>query len=177
MRPLCIGINKSIWQEAYNFSYYDPYFTKDGVSRGYSLFFRETDYGEFNIANFLTNSFGGGVQFGYPINEIERVGLNLNYEKTEIDEGSLPAREIKDFLTSEGNIFETLKAQIVWSRITLNRGLFPTNGSSIDIFLQSTIPGSDINYYKVNLRNKFYRPLGFADLVFGFTGELGFLES
>ena len=172
-----IGINKSIWQEAYNFSYYDPYFTKDGVSRGYSLFFRETDYGEFNIANFLTNSFGGGVQFGYPINEIERVGLNLNYEKTEIDEGSLPAREIKDFLTSEGNIFETLKAQIVWSRITLNRGLFPTNGSSIDIFLQTTIPGSDINYYKVNLRNKFYRPLGFADLVFGFTGELGFLES
>ena len=101
----------------------------------------------------------------------------MNYEKTEIDEGSLPAREIKDFLTSEGNIFETLKAQIVWSRITLNRGLFPTNGSSIDIFLQSTIPGSDINYYKVNLRNKFYRPLGFADLVFGFTGELGFLES
>ena len=170
-----IGINKSIWQEAYNFSYYDPYFTKDGVSRGYSLFFRETDYGEFNIANFLTNSFGGGVQFGYPINEIERVGLNLNYEKTEIDEGSLPAREIKDFLTSEGNIFETLKAQIVWSRITLNRGLFPTNGSSIDIFLQSTIPGSDINYYKINVRQKFYEPLGFWDLVFGFQGEFGYV--
>ena len=78
-------------------------------------------------------------------------------------------------MNSEGDIFETLKAQAVWSRITLNRGLFPTNGSSIDVLFQITVPGSDIDYYKINLRNKFYRPLGFADLVFGFVGELGYI--
>ncbi len=170
-----IGINKSIYQESYNLSFYDPYFTMDGVSRGYSAYFRETDYGEFNVANYLQNSFGIGVQFGYPINEITRIGLNLNYDKTDIDEGSLPAREIADFLNSEGRIFEVIKAQAVWSRITLNRGLFPTNGSSIDVLLQTTIPGSDLTYYKIDLRHKFYRPLGFNDLVFGFTGEIGYI--
>ena len=56
------------------------------------------------------------------------------------------------FLNSEGDIFETLKAQAVWSRITLNRGLFPTNGSSIDVLFQTTVPGSDIDYYKINLK-------------------------
>ena len=172
-----IGLNKSIYQELYSISFFDPYFTIDGVSRGYSIYFRETDYGEFNVANYLTNSLGAGIQFGYPINEIERIGLNLNYDKTDIDPGSLPAREITNFLNSEGTIFETLKAQAVWSRITLNRGLFPTNGSSIDLMLQTTLPGSDINYYKINVRNKIYRPLGVADLVFGFVGELGYIDA
>ena len=172
-----LGINKSIYQESYNVSFFDPYFTMDGVSRGYSLYFRETDYGEFNVANYLTNSQGAGVQFGYPISDTQRIGLNLNFDNTDIDAGSLPSREISDFLTSEGTIFDVLKAQAVWSRITLNRGMFPTYGSSTDVMLQATIHGSDLTYYKTNIRQKFYRPIGFANLVFGFTGELGYIDT
>ena len=170
-----LGVSKSIYQEAYNITFFDPYFTMDGVSRGYSIYFRETDYGEYNIANYLTNSMGAGVQFGYPISDTQRVGLNLNFDNTDIDSGSLPAREIADFLASEGTVFDVLKAQAVWSRITLNRGMFPTYGSSTDLMLQVTIPGSDLTYYKTNIRQKFYRPLGFSNLVFGFDGEIGYI--
>ena len=170
-----LGVSKSIYQEAYNISFFDPYFTMDGVSRGYSIYFRETDYGEYNIANYLTNSMGAGVQFGYPISDTQRVGLNVNFDNTDIDSGSLPAREIADFLASEGTVFDVLKAQAVWSRITLNRGMFPTYGSSTDLMLQVTIPGSDLTYYKTNIRQKFYRPLGFSNLVFGFDGEIGYI--
>ncbi len=169
------GINKSIYQESYNISFFDPYFTMDGVSRGYSIYFRETDYGEYNVANYLTNSQGLGVQFGYPISDTQRIGLNLNFDNTDIDSGSLPSREISDFLSSEGTVFDVLKAQAVWSRVTLNRGMFPTYGSSTDVMLQATIPGSDLTYFKTNLRQKFYRPLGFSNLVFGFDGELGYI--
>ncbi|MDA9935889.1 outer membrane protein assembly factor BamA [Gammaproteobacteria bacterium] len=169
-----LGINKSVYQEAYNVSFFDPYFTMDGVSRGYSLYYRVTDYGEYNVANYLTNSMGGGVQFGYPISDTQRIGLNFNFDNTDIDPGSLPSREIADFLASEGTVFDVFKAQAVWSRITLNRGMFPTYGSSTDIMLQATIPGSDLNYFKTNIRQKFYRPLGFANLVFGFDGQLGY---
>ena len=169
-----LGINKSVYQEAYNVSFFDPYFTLDGVSRGYSLYYRVTDYGEYNVANYLTNSMGGGVQFGYPISDTQRIGLNFNFDNTDIDPGSLPSREIADFLASEGTVFDVFKAQAVWSRITLNRGMFPTYGSSTDIMLQATIPGSDLNYFKTNIRQKFYRPLGFANLVFGFDGQLGY---
>ena len=31
------------------------------------------------------------------------------------------------------------------------------------------------NYYKLNIRQKFYQPLNFWDLVFGFQGEIGYL--
>ena len=89
-----IGINKSIYNEVYNISFLDPYATKDAVSLGYNIYFRETDYGEFNIANYLTNSAGFGAQFGYPISDTQRLSFNLTYDKTDIDIGSLPAREI-----------------------------------------------------------------------------------
>ena len=73
-----IGINKNIYSEMYNLSFMDPYATKDGVSLGYNVYFRETDYGEFNVANYLTNSNGIGAQFGYPTSDITRLGWNFS---------------------------------------------------------------------------------------------------
>ncbi|MFL2712470.1 MAG: outer membrane protein assembly factor BamA [Gammaproteobacteria bacterium] len=171
-----IGINKNIYSEMYNLSFADPYATKDGVSLGYNLYFRETDYGEFNVANYLTNSNGFGAQFGYPTSDITRLGFNLTYDKTDIDVGTLPAREIYDFVAAEGNVFETLTAQFSWQRVTLNRGLFPTAGSSTVLSVSSTVPGSDLSYYRASVRQRFYRPLS-ANFVFGFQGELGYLDA
>ena len=89
-----IGINKSIYSETYNINFLDPYATKDAVSLGYNIYFRETDYGEFNIANYLTNSNGLGAQFGYPLSDTQRLSFNITYDKTDIDIGSLPARAV-----------------------------------------------------------------------------------
>ena len=171
-----IGINKNIYSEMYNLSFMDPYATKDGVSLGYNVYFRETDYGEFNVANYLTNSNGIGAQFGYPTSDITRLGFNLTYDKTDIDVGTLPAREIYDFVEAEGNIFETLSIQFSWQRVTLNRGLFPTAGSSTVLSLSTTLPGSDLSYYRTSIRQRYYRPLS-SNFVFGFSGELGYLDA
>lgn len=174
---LSLGINKNIYSEMYNFAFMDPYATVDGVSVGYNLYFRETDYGEYNVANYLTNSEGLGVQYGYPISDTQRLGFNLTYDKTDISIGTLPAREIYDFVASEGNIFETVSANFVWSRVTLNRGLFPTDGSSTSVSLMTTLPFSDLNYYRASIQQKTYQPLGFGNLVFGFSGELGYMDA
>ncbi len=174
---LSLGINKSIYSEMYNFAFMDPYATVDGVSVGYNLYFRETDYGEYNVANYLTNSAGLGVQYGYPISDTQRLGFNLTYDKTDISIGTLPAREIYDFVASEGNVFETVSANFVWSRVTLNRGLFPTDGSSTSFSLMTTLPFSDLNYYRASIQQKTYQPLGFGNLVFGFSGELGYMDA
>ncbi len=171
-----IGINKNIYSEMYNLSFMNPYATKDGVSLGYNLYFRETDYGEFNVANYLTNSNGFGAQFGYPTSDITRLGFNVTYDKTDIDVGTLPALEIYDFVSAEGNIFETLSVQFSWQRVTLNRGLFPTAGSSTVISLSTTVPGSDLSYYRSSIRQRYYRPLS-SNFVFGFSGELGYLDA
>ena len=170
---VAIGINKNIYTESYNFSFLDPYYTKDGISRGYNIYFRETDYGEFNVANYLSNSQGAGIQFGYPISDVQRVNFGVTYDKTDIDIGTQPAREIWDFVDSEGSIFETLTAQLSYQKVTLNRGLFPTNGSSTVLSLSSTLPVGDIDFARANYIYKFYRPLS-RNYVFGFNIDLGY---
>lgn len=171
-----IGISKNIYSESYNLSFLDPYATKDAVSLGYNLYFRETDYGEFNVANYLSNSHGLGMQFGYPISDTQRLNLGITYDKTNIDIGTQPAREIYDFINAEGSVFETLSLQASWQRITLNRGIFPTDGSSTILSLSSTIPGGDIDYARINIRQKYYQPIS-EDLVFGFNLDLGYLSA
>ena len=170
---VAIGINKNIYTESYNFSFLDPYYTKDGISRGYNIYFRETDYGEFNVANYLSNSQGAGIQFGYPISDVQRVNFGITYDKTDIDIGTQPAREIWDFVDSEGSVFETLTAQLSYQKVTLNRGLFPTNGSSTVLSLSSTLPVGDIDFARANYIYKFYRPLS-RNYVFGFNIDLGY---
>jgi outer membrane protein insertion porin family len=90
-----IGLNRSAFQTSYNLSYSDPYYTEDGVSRGFNLFYRKLDYGQINVSSYSTNSYGLGVNFGYPISEIERVGVNLTYRNTEIKTGQYAVQEIR----------------------------------------------------------------------------------
>ena len=146
-----IGINKNVYSEQYNLAFLDPFATKDGVSLGYNAYFRETDYGEYNVANYLTNSNGIGIQYGWPISDTQRLNLSLTYDKTDISVGTQPAREIWDFVNAEGSIFETLNLQTQWQRVTLNRGMYPTDGASTAVSISATIPGSDLNYYRINL--------------------------
>ena len=119
-RAIGIGINDSTWQRSYSFSYGEPYFNIDGVSRGYSAYFRESDYGQFNIASYTSDSFGAGIQFGLPISDIERFGLNFNYDNTSIDTGSTPASQILAITQSEGTNYEVFKTQLIWTKVTHN---------------------------------------------------------
>ncbi|NQX89644.1 MAG: outer membrane protein assembly factor BamA [Halioglobus sp.] len=90
-----IGINSSRYQDLYNFSYTNPYYTEDGVSRGFNVFYRETDLDEVNIANYSTNTLGGSMNFGYPIKETERIGFSFGVSDTEIDTGRFAVQEIE----------------------------------------------------------------------------------
>ncbi|WP_020413518.1 outer membrane protein assembly factor BamA [Microbulbifer variabilis] len=90
-----IGLNVSTYQTALNFSYADPYFTPDGVSRGFNVFFRENDYSEVNLSDYNTTTYGGGVSFGYPVSEISRVGLNVGFSHLELSASGRSVQEIK----------------------------------------------------------------------------------
>lgn len=93
-RTVGIGINKSTFQKSLNFSYLDPYFTADGVSRGFNLFLQEQD-SPFNIASFSTKSYGGSFNFAYPINEVQQIGFNIGYSHTELSSGGFTVQEIE----------------------------------------------------------------------------------
>ncbi len=65
-----IDLSRSETQDYYNLSVTDPYFTIDGVRRGYNMYYRKTKLDDnYNVNKYVTDSFGGGINFGYPIDE------------------------------------------------------------------------------------------------------------
>lgn len=90
-----IGVNSSDFQDQYNFSYTNPYYTEDGVSRGFNVFYRSTNLDEVNVARFSTDTLGGAINFGYPIKETERLGFSFGLANTEISTGRFAVQEIQ----------------------------------------------------------------------------------
>jgi outer membrane protein insertion porin family len=90
-----IGLNSSQYQDVYNFSYTNPYFTEDGVSRGFNIFYRSTDLSEVNVASYTTDTIGGAINFGYPIKETQRLGFSFGVTNTDITAGQYAVQEIK----------------------------------------------------------------------------------
>lgn len=158
-KRVSIGLNRSRFQTSYNFSYLDPYYTVDGVTRGFNVFYRELDFDEDNIASFTTDSLGGGVTFGYPISETQSVSFNFGFEATDITEGVFPALEISEFLDKEGTNYNEFLVTGAWRQSRLNRGVFATRGSSQSLALEVAIPGSDLTYYKLTYKGQVFFPL------------------
>ncbi len=90
-----INFNASKYQDIYNFSYTNPYYTEDGVSRGFNVFYRSTDLSEVNVASYTTDTLGAALNFGYPIKETERLGFSFGVANTEITTGRYAVQEIK----------------------------------------------------------------------------------
>ena len=146
-----IGISIG-WNDFYKHvtgNFFDPYFTADGVSRGYSFYFRRSDYSGLNLARFSTDALGVGATFGFPISETQRIQFGVTVEQTEITEGLFAALEIADFIEREEGNFLNWKAEGSWLSSTLNRGLFPTAGRSQSVGLEVAIPGSELSFYKL----------------------------
>ena len=171
-----IGINRSDYQQSLNLSFFDPYYTVDGVSRGYSTFFRKSDYEERNIASFSTDSYGLTVSFGYPISEVSRIGLSVGLERTEIKEGVIPAQEISEFLDEEGNEFDLVSLTASYSMSALNRGLLPSGGRSQSLSFEMTVPGSELEYYRLNYTGQIFYPI-FNPFVLRLRANLGYGEA
>lgn len=185
-----LGLTRSEYQSAYNFGFVDPYWTVDGVSLGYNAFFRETDYDELDtdVSSYSIDSLGVGATIGYPISETSRLTYGLTVQQDEINPGYYTVEQIQDFLKNEGTDFTNLKASIGWSESTLNKGVLATRGASQSLVLQTTVPGSDLSFYKLDYRAQMFKPLtqattlrfhtalGYGD-GYGSTESLPFYEN
>ena len=167
-----VGLNYSDWQTDVSFNFFDPYFNADGVGLGYGAYIRSSDYSNFNISAYNTESFGGSVQFVLPINEIEQLSLSASIDQTDLSSSALSSRQLLDFISTEGSKFESLTLGVTWSRNSLNRGLFPTAGTLNVLSGSVAVPGSSLTYGKLSHRFKYYRPLP-SDFVFSIRTEVG----
>ncbi|WP_224970777.1 outer membrane protein assembly factor BamA [Acinetobacter oleivorans] len=98
-----IDLSRSETQDYYNLSVTDPYFTIDGVSRGYNVYYRKTKLNDnYNVNNYVTDSFGGSLSFGYPIDENQSLSASVGVDNTKVTTGPYVSTYVRDYLKANG---------------------------------------------------------------------------
>ncbi len=217
-----VGINKSRFQQGLNFQYVDPYFTPDGVSRGFNVFAQKLE-SPFNVSSFNTSTYGGSASFSYPLSEIEVLGFDLGFTHTELSAGVGSVQEIisspilyegidkyiitpangnvwdgpvvdsvlgnvadltdnqlrknpdPGFVDRFGDTFDNATLTGSYFRNTLNRGQLANDGFLHSLGIEVTLPGSDLEYARINYNGQFYWPISQnRDWVVSLRTNLGY---
>lgn len=177
-----LAFNNSDVNTVYSFSFTNPYYTMDGVSRGYRLFYRETDTSSANVAEYSTDNYGAGLNFGVPVSEYDTMRYNLDYEHTHLYSTSDTSQDILDFCEDNASIenceFDAYKGMASWSHDTRNKAIFPTTGSLLSLSSEVALPLGDesVNFYKLRLSHRQYIPL-FSKLTFAANGEIAYANA
>ncbi|WP_130802592.1 outer membrane protein assembly factor BamA [Acinetobacter ihumii] len=100
---VAIDLSRSETQDYYNLSVTDPYFTIDGVSRGYNVYYRKTKLNDdYNVSNYVTDSIGGSLSFGYPIDENQNISASIGVDNTKVTTGPYVSTYVRDYLLKNG---------------------------------------------------------------------------
>ncbi len=158
----------------FDFSYFDPYFTDDGISVGYNVSYRELDQGQANVASYFTDSMGGSVVFGVPLTEIDTVNLSLGIDRTQIETTNSTPQPIVDYINAQGRkTFNSWRMEASWARDSRNKFFAPTRGTYQRLSAEVALPGSTAEYYKLFYQYAHYFPV--SDLfTFLVTADVGY---
>ncbi|MBL1378594.1 outer membrane protein assembly factor BamA [Zobellella iuensis] len=164
-----VGINSQMndYSKDVSLDYTDPYFTVDGVSLGGRLYYREFEARNANLADYDSTTYGARILSGFPINETNSLNFSTGFEHNTLGKPQDSYLQLDDFWTLHGeNVdsnneisFNTFDVSAGWTRNTLNRGFFPTAGNRQSLNAKVTVPGSDLQYYKLSFDNAHYFPL------------------
>ena len=158
-----------------------PYFTDDGVSRRYELFYRTVRPPLINDSDYKVTT------IGVPVTEIDRIFFGIGYEHTALDiyEDS-PRRYVKfaqDFghIKVDENGFPvesgTVSAYAIpltaaWQRDSRDITLIPTKGRMQKANFEVSVMG-DMQYYKASYQHQYFWPIGEGG-TFGLNGMIDY---
>ncbi|MGQ4658932.1 outer membrane protein assembly factor BamA [Lysobacter sp. F6437] len=172
---IAVQAQRNAYLQRYDFSFLNPYFTDNGVSLGYNLRWSEFDNSDFNTAQFSSTSGVGQMVLGIPITETDSVTALLGLDSNQIFafHGRTP-EPLVDYIDAIGQrTFHSWRGEIGWGRNTLNSALTPTRGTNQRIWLEATLPGSTVEYFKLNYNYSRFWPLS-RHMVLNTRVELGY---
>ncbi len=173
-----VEAQRSDYLQRYAFSFMNPFFTDHGMSLGYNLWWREFDYSNFNTAQYSTTNAGMQGILGLPITENDTVSLAFAIDRNQIFayQGSTP-QSIIDYIDAVGyRTFHSWRMETGWARDTRNDYFMPTRGMYQRISAELTLPGSTVQYYKLNYEFSKYWMLSPA-FVLNTKAEIGVGDS
>jgi outer membrane protein insertion porin family len=170
---LSLTVNSGDVNTVYALSFTQPFWTVDGVSRGFDLYKRDIDSTSLDVGSFKTSTLGGNVRFGVPVTEIDSVFFGLGYEQTDIDLFPDSPLRYRDFVREFGDNVDSYPFTVGWARDSRDSAIFPRSGMLQRANLEVSVPLGDLEYYRASYAIQYFYPLGRTYSLL-LRGEVGY---
>ncbi|GGE67409.1 MAG TPA: outer membrane protein assembly factor BamA [Paenalcaligenes hominis] len=159
---LSLQVNTSKSNRTAVLAHTDPYWTKDGISKTTSLYYRRTTPYDNNSSDgdYEVTAIGTGLNFGVPISENDRIYMGASYEYNRLDRMD-PLRTpiaYQDFVKEFGKSTNAVIFNLGWEKDTRDSAIAPTKGSFTR--LSGDFSTLDLRYYLLSAQQQYYLPLG-----------------
>ena len=179
-----VGISATTndYQQNVSLEYRDPYWNLDGVSLGGKVFYNRFEASDAGIVDYTNESYGSSLTWGFPYDELNFFEMGIGYTHNKISNLD-PYIQVEQFLEAQqdnlngGDILnvDDFDVTLTWTRNNLNRGYFPTAGNHQRFSYTMTVPGSDVQYFKMRYDARQYFPLTKNhEFTLLFRGRLGY---
>ncbi|MFT0548331.1 outer membrane protein assembly factor BamA [Allopusillimonas ginsengisoli] len=169
---LSLQVNTSETNRAVVLSHTDPYWTLDGISKTSSIYYRRTTPydNSYSDGDYRVTAFGGGLNFGVPISESDRVFAGISYENNKLSKlRATTPQAYKDFVEEYGESTNAVIFNVGWSKDTRDSALVPNKGSYTR--LSADVSTVDLQYYMLSAQQQYYLPIG-RSFTLAFNGLL-----
>ena len=163
---VALGVSTGRINRTYSLAYTDPYYTEDGVSRGFEVYRRDRNTAKLRgIGTYNTYSYGGGVNFGIPLSEKDFLNFGAVLDLTELELTDRSPSIYKDYCnraTAAGSVDCTANSiafNVGITTDTRDNVLIPTEGMMTKYTATVTAPVMDLQYYKLQAQTEYYKPL------------------
>ena len=150
----------------------DPYFTIDGISRAFDIFYRTSKPLNSQGEQYELVTPGASVRFGVPFSEFDTVFFGIGFERTEIKGATALPNNYFLYREQFGAKSSSVPITVGWTRDGRDSALVPTMGSLERINVDWGIAG-DTRYLRTNLQWQQYWPLT-KKFTFALNGEVGY---
>lgn len=200
-----VGANVSVasGEQSVSLSYFNPYYTMDGVGRGFSAYadHYNTDQNFTDNASYAMNDYGAKMFYSFPLSEEDNVSAGIGYGATLLNVGNqasdavinfmedyslkLPLYRVNEVATDpttglpidypqHASIYN-VNLTSAWGHNGYDRAIFPTRGYAHSLSGSVALPGGGekVSYYKLDYAGRVYQPLGKGFIV-SVRGEVGY---
>jgi outer membrane protein insertion porin family len=168
---LGLSINTGSSNRTFAITTVDPYWTVDGVSRAFDLYYRNFSPQNTFSDGYQLTTWGGGVRFGVPFTDLDTVFFGLAYEQTEIADDAFLPNSWFLYQVEYGPTSNSVPLTVGWSRDTRNSSLIPTEGRFFRADAALSAIG-DLQYARLGFQAQQYLSLP-ANFSIGLNGEIG----
>ena len=177
-KSIDFAFNNSNVNTRYQVGYLNPYYTDDGISRGFNAFYRVTDAQDANLALYETKEYGGSVNFRIPVSEHNTIGTEFSYSNTELDLLGSSSTQLRNFVNQNGDTYDLLKVSASFAYDTRNKRVLPDKGTLASISTRVSLPsfGDSLEFYKIDLKTQWFKDI-YKDFILTLGADIGYGDS